>query len=150
MLGEAILVCFIIVGLIGRSNILATAASILLILKLTHLQRWFPMLERRGLELGLLFLMLSVLIPLVNGQVRLADLWLTFLTPSGLFAVIGGVLATSLNGQGLALLKEEPQIMVGLVLGSILGIVLFRGIPVGPLMAAALASLLLKMMNWLR
>jgi uncharacterized membrane protein (DUF441 family) len=147
MLGEIILVILIIVGIIGRSNILATAASVLLILKLTHLQRYFPMLERRGLELGLLFLMISVLVPLVNGKVQTKDLLSTFFTMSGLFAMIGGILATYLNGQGLSMLKAEPQVMIGLVIGSIIGIVFLKGIPVGPLMAAAIAALMLNIIK---
>ncbi|GIM48229.1 UPF0756 membrane protein [Collibacillus ludicampi] len=147
MFGEIVLVILIIVGIIGRSNILATAASVLLILKLTHLQRFFPMLERRGLELGLLFLMISVLVPLVNGKVQTKDLLSTFFTMSGLFALIGGILATYLNGQGLSMLKAEPQVMIGLVIGSIIGIVFLKGIPVGPLMAAAIAALMLNIIK---
>lgn len=55
MSGEVMLVILIVIGLIGRSPIIATAASILLVLKLTALERFFPTVERRGLELGLLF-----------------------------------------------------------------------------------------------
>jgi uncharacterized membrane protein (DUF441 family) len=150
MVGEIVLVTLIVVGIIGRSNILATAASVLLILKLTHLERFFPTLERRGLELGLLFLMISVLVPLVNGKVQTRDLWSTFFTLSGLFALIGGILATYLNGQGLTMLKAEPQVMIGLVIGSIIGIVFLKGIPVGPLMAAAIAALLLNLVRFFR
>lgn len=150
MVGEMILVILIIVGVVGRASILATAASVLLILKLTSLQRYFPALERRGLEIGLLFLMISVLVPLVNGKIQTRELWGTFFTISGVFALIGGILATYLNGQGLSMLRMEPQLMLGLVLGSIIGIVFFKGIPVGPLMAAAIAALMLKVYLWFR
>lgn len=150
MVGEMILVILIIVGVLGRASILASAASVLLILKLTSLQRFFPALERRGLELGLLFLMISVLVPLVNGKIQTRELWGTFFTTSGIFAMIGGILATYLNSQGLSMLRTEPQLMLGLVLGSIIGIVLFKGIPVGPLMAAAIAALLTQIYSWIR
>lgn len=148
MAGEIVLVLLIVVGIVGRASILATAASVLLILKLTNLQRYFPTLERRGLEIGLLFLMISVLVPLVNGKVHFKELWGTFLTLPGAFALLGGILATYLNGQGLAMLRLEPQLMLGLVIGSIIGIVFFKGIPVGPLMAAAIAALLMKIYHW--
>lgn len=146
--GELILVALIIVGVIGRANILATAASVLLILKLSSLQKFFPVLERRGLEIGLLFLMISVLVPLVNGKIHSKDLLGTFMTASGIFALIGGLLATYLNGQGLIMLRMEPQLMLGLVLGSLIGILFFKGVPVGPLMAAAIAALLLQLFVW--
>ncbi len=143
--GEIILVVLIIIGIVGRASILATAASFLLILKLLSLQRYFPMLERRGLELGLLFLMISVLIPLVNGKVATKDMMSTFMTIGGLCAIIGGIVATYVNGQGLYMLKTDPELMMGLVIGSVLGIVFLKGIPVGPLMAAAIAAMLLKL-----
>lgn len=150
MTGEIILVILIIVGIIGQAKIVATAASILLIVKLMKLQRFLPTLERRGLELGLLFLMISILVPLVNGQVDSRDLLGAFVTISGIFAVIGGVLATSLNGPGLTILRMEPQLMVGIMIGSIIGIVFLKGIPVGPLTAAAIVYLLMKIYAWIR
>ncbi len=56
MNGDLLLVILIIIGLIGRSPIITTAACILLAIKLIGLDRYFPTMERRGLELGLLFL----------------------------------------------------------------------------------------------
>jgi len=53
-----------------------------------------------------------------------------------------------MNGQGLALLKSDPEMIVGLIAGSIIGIVLLRGIPVGPLMAAGIPSLFLQVSRW--
>ena len=68
MTGEAILVILILIGILGHSNIIATSACMLLILKLSNLQRFYPMLERRGLEAGLLFLTISVLVPFASGR----------------------------------------------------------------------------------
>ncbi|MGG1571729.1 DUF441 domain-containing protein [Fictibacillus sp. NRS-1165] len=141
---EFALVFLIIVGLIGRSPIIATAASLLLVLKLSSLERLFPMLERRGLELGLMFLTISVLVPFASGKITGKDILLLLTTLSGAVALAGGALATYMNGKGLAMLRVEPNMIVGLVVGSIIGIVFLRGIPVGPLMAAAITALLMK------
>ncbi|ADG06484.1 DUF441 domain-containing protein [Kyrpidia tusciae] len=148
--GELVLVVLIVIGLIGRSHMLTTAACFLLILRLSHLERYFPTLERRGLELGLLFLMIAVLVPLVDGTLTVSDLARVFISPAGIAAIIGGLVATYLNGQGLHLLRQDPSLMIGLVLGSIFGIVFLRGIPVGPLMAAAIAAMLVEIWQWLR
>lgn len=150
MWGEAVLVSLILVGILGKSNILATAACILLVIKLTRLYSLFPILERRGLELGLLFLMISVLVPFATGKVQPKEILGSFLTLSGMLAIVGGALATYMNGQGLGLLKIDPEMMVGLVIGGIIGIVVFKGVPVGPLMAAGLTALFLKIFDWLK
>ncbi|HEU4965611.1 MAG TPA: DUF441 family protein [Bacilli bacterium] len=144
MAGEIILVVLIIIGIVSRASILATAASFLLILKLLSLQRFFPSIERRGLELGLLLLMISVLVPLVNGKIATKDMLTTFVSIGGICALVGGIIATYVNGQGLYMLKTDPELMMGLVIGSVLGIVFLKGIPVGPLMAAAIAAMLMK------
>lgn len=144
------LVILIIIGLIGRSPIIATAASILLVLKLTSLERFFPSVERRGLELGLLFLTISVLVPFASEKVSWRDVIPLFTTLMGILALAGGAIATYMNGKGLDMLRSDPQLILGLVIGSIIGIVFLRGIPVGPLMAAGITAVLLKIWEWVR
>jgi uncharacterized membrane protein (DUF441 family) len=144
MNGEIVLVALIIVGLLGRSPIITTAACLLLIVKLIHFQRFLPVIERRGLEFGLLFLTMAVLVPFASGKMQMKDVISPLTSWTGWFALVGGAAATYLNSKGLDLLKIDPQLIVGLVIGSIAGIVLLRGIPVGPLMAAGLTALMMK------
>ncbi|MBD2869543.1 DUF441 domain-containing protein [Paenibacillus arenilitoris] len=149
MAGEIVLVALIIIGLIGRSPIIATAACLLLAIKLVHLERFLPTVERRGLELGLLFLTLSVLVPFAAGKIQTKDITAILTTWPGWLALLGGAAATYINGKGLDLLRIDPQIIVGLVIGSIIGIVFMRGVPVGPLMAAGITAILYKLFKLL-
>jgi len=148
--GEAILVVLILIGILGKSNIIATSACILLVLKLTSLQRFYPMLERRGLELGLLFLTIAVLVPFAAEKVSFREITGSFFTLSGILALLGGAIATYMNGQGLNLLQVEPEMMVGLVVGSIFGIVFLKGVPVGPLMAAGITAFFVQILRLFR
>lgn len=144
MNGNMLLLALIIIGLAGRSNIITTAACILLAVKLIHLERFLPAIERRGLELGLLFLTMGVLVPFASERIHWKDITDVFTSWPGIIALIGGALATWMNGKGLDLLKFDPQLIVGLVIGSIFGIIFLKGIPVGPLMAAGITAFLLK------
>src|SRR5690554_4852583 len=144
MNGELLLVILIIIGLLGRSHIITTAACVLLIVKLIHLDRYLPTIERRGLELGLLFLTMGVLVPFASEKISIKDITSVFTSWPGILALAGGAVATYMNGKGLELLKIDPQLIVGLVIGSIFGIIFLRGIPVGPLMAAGITALFLK------
>lgn len=149
MNGEMILVLIMIVGVLGKSPVITIAASILLILKLTALDRFFTSIERRGLELGLLFLTIAVLVPFATEKISLEEILSLFMSIGGILALAGGLIATYMNKQGLYLLQNEPQMIIGLIVGSIIGIVLFKGIPVGPLMAASLAAILVKARQFL-
>ncbi|MHB1420905.1 MAG: DUF441 domain-containing protein [Bacillota bacterium] len=145
-----LLLAILLLGIVGKSNIVAAAAAILLVIQFTNLQSLYPLLERRGLELGLLFLMLSVLVPFAAGRVPLDQIPKSFITVLGLIAIVSGALATHLNARGLEMLQREPYMMIGLVVGSIAGIILFRGIPVGPLMAGGIAVILMKIVQMIR
>ncbi|MVP00170.1 MULTISPECIES: DUF441 domain-containing protein [Paenibacillus] len=149
MNGDLLLVILIIVGMIGRSPIITTAACILLVVKLINLDRFLPAIERRGLELGLLFLTMGVLVPFASERISYKDVLTVFTTWPGILALSGGAIATYMNGKGLDLLKIDPQLIVGLVIGSIIGIVFMRGIPVGPLMAAGITAVLLKIFTFI-
>ncbi|MEG6522614.1 DUF441 domain-containing protein [Desulfotomaculum sp. 1211_IL3151] len=147
---NVILLILILMGFFAESALLATAGCILLVLRLSKMNRLMLTLERRGLEVGLIFLMLSVLVPLAHDNIIYKDLVMKTLSPQGLLALIGGALATHMNGEGLKLLKLDPQLIFGMVMGSILGIVFLGGIPIGPLMAAGLTALFLEVYYWFK
>lgn len=144
MPGVTMLVILLLVGIVARSNLIAIAACVLLILRFSNLNFVFPILERRGLEVGLLCLLLSILVPIAQGLVTEKDLIFNMTSIPGIMAIIGGAVATHMNGEGLKLLSLRPEIIFGLVIGSIFGIVFFHGIPVGPLMASGIAALYLE------
>ncbi|WP_202080080.1 DUF441 domain-containing protein [Caldalkalibacillus salinus] len=148
MKAEFILLALVIIGLIGRSPIIATAASCLLVIRLASLHNVLVHLDERSLELGLLCLTMAVLVPFATERIRWKDMKVLITTPYGLIALIGGATATYLNGKGLDLLQADPEMIIGLVVGSIAGIVLLRGVPVGPLMAAGITVLLLQIFKW--
>ncbi|AGL02607.1 DUF441 domain-containing protein [Desulfoscipio gibsoniae] len=144
MNGVPLLVALLLVGIIARSNLIATAACVLLIIKFTNLHFIFSLLEKRGLEIGLLFLLLAILVPVASGKVTEKELVSTFTSLPGILAILGGALATHLNGEGLRLLQIDPEMIFGLLIGSMIGIVFLNGVPVGPLMAAGLTALFLE------
>ncbi len=135
----------LLIGILAKSSLIATAASLLLIVKFTNLNFIYSILDRRGLELGLLFLMLSIMVPLANGSVSVNDITRNLVTLPGALAVAGGAGATYLNARGLTLLRADPEIVFGMVLGSIFGIVFLNGVPVGPLMAAGITAMFLPL-----
>ncbi len=147
---ELLLIAFIIIGTISKVNIVSVAASVLLVMRMLNLTRWFPMLERRSLELGLLFLMISIFIPLAAGRLSTRDMLSVITSPAGIAAIFGGIIATMMNAKGLFLLQGDPALLFGILTGSVIGIVYFDGMPVGPLMAAALAALFLQFFRLFR
>jgi len=147
MPGVTILVALLLIGILARSNLIAIAACLLLVLHFSRLNFIFPLIERRGLEMGLFFLLLSILVPIANGTVTYHGLLYNFTAVPGLLAIIGGAVATHINSEGLNLIGTRPEVIFSLMAGSVLGIIFFHGVPVGPLMAAGIAALYLDLLK---
>lgn len=150
ILGKEYILILIVfsLGILAKSDLLSLAAVVLFILKVLHLHSIFPILEDKGLDLGLLFLILAVLTPLITDDNGLSELLTAFKSPVGILALLGGLLATKLNGMGLELLEAEPHLIVQMVLGSLIGIIFLDGIPVGPLMAGGLTALFFQLFRF--
>jgi|SRR5690554_615387 len=143
--GRIILTVLFLLGMVSGNNLVAAGAATLLVIKLINLPILLKIVEQHSLEWGLLFLLLAVMVPFALGKVGFKEVGRTFITPVGIIAILGGTLATYLCGQGVILLNWKPEILVGLVIGTILGVSFLKGIPVGPLAAAGLTALLLHL-----
>lgn len=144
---ELILVVLLFLGIFGRSNLVVTSACILLSLRYFRLEHLvLPVLERRGLEIGLVLLMLHILSPIATEKLTKDDLY-SVASCKGFFALVAGALATKLNGDGLNLMNARPEIIFGLTVGTVLGILFMRGMPCGPVMAAAVTAVFLQIIS---
>lgn len=150
MMTTLLLIALALTGILARSPVIAIAAGVLLLVRAVNLQNLFTFFERQGLEIGLFFLLLTVMVPLARENIDLREIIKYFASLPGLLAVLGGALATHLNYEGLRMLQLDPEMIFGLLIGSVLGIVLFNGIPVGPLMAAGLTALFVDFFRLMR
>jgi uncharacterized membrane protein (DUF441 family) len=130
-----------------RNSLLASAAGILLVLSFLQLQPALLLLEKRGVELGLLLLTLALLPPFASGKITPEDLKASLLSLPGLVAVTGGAVAAVLNSRGVQLLAICPEIATSVIVGSIASILLFGGILVGPVMAAGVTAVFLSSLS---
>jgi uncharacterized membrane protein (DUF441 family) len=144
---RVILLVLMALGVGARNSLIVTSAGIVLILHVLRLERYLPILERRGLEAGLIFLLMSVLVPFATGEVGWSQIKESFTSWSGIAAIAGGVIAAVLSGYGVTLLQVKPEVIVGMVVGTIIGVIVFKGIPVGPLAAAGFTAVLLALLR---
>ncbi len=147
MQDNLLLLVVLILGLLFNNNLIAASAGSLLVLKLVKMRLILSLLERRAIDIGLLFLLVAVLAPFAVDKVGVKDIWRTFQSIQGIIAIAGGIAAAYLCGQGLVLLQLKPEIVVGLVIGTVAGVSLLKGIPVGPLAAAGVTAILFNLLG---
>lgn len=144
---ELILILLLFLGIFGRSNLVVMSSCILLSLKYFNLDHIvLPLLENRGLEIGLVLLMLHILTPVATEKLTREDLQ-SVASFKGIIALLAGALATKLNGDGLVLMDTSPEIIFGMTVGTVLGILFLRGTPCGPVMAAAVTAIFLQVVK---
>lgn len=148
MIGDnLILLILLALGLAFNNHLVGGAAGTLLVLKLIRLPSVLGLLERRSLDMGLFFLLLAVLIPFALGKVGIKEIGGAFVNLPGVVAILGGVLAAYLCGQGVLLLQVRPEVTVGLLVGTVIGVALLHGLPIGPLAAAGLTAMILNLLG---
>ena len=142
-----VLFSLLVIGLLFGNSLVAASAGTLLVIKLLDSPALLNIVEKHALQWGLLFLLIAVMVPLTKEKIGGKELCQMLVSPAGLVAIVGGILAAYLCGQGLNLLHLNPEVMIGLVIGTVLGVAFFKGAPVGPLAAAGLSAVLLKLLG---
>ncbi len=117
------------------------AAGVLIVIKITPLNQFFPYIQAHGLNLGILILTIGVLTPIASGKLSGESILKSFISFKSLVAIAIGLLVAWLGGRGVKLMSSQPDVVAGLLIGTVAGVALLRGVPVGPLIAAGLLSL---------
>ena len=78
-----------------------------------------------------------------NGQLTMENMISSYSGPS-VFAILGGIIGAYLNSQGLDLVAVEPSIIPGILIGVMVSVFFFGGVSVGPIMAAGITALLVR------
>jgi len=129
-------------GVILKINSLSIAASMLILLKLLNLETLFPKIEANSLKLGVIILTIGFLTPIAADKYSVRDIADSMKTPMGICVLIGGILVILFTGRGYGLLTSDPGAIIPIVVGTIIGMALFKGVPVGPLVASGIGVVL--------
>jgi len=130
-------------GLLSGNKTVAIAMAVLLLLRIANVQAAFLILEKYGLSVGIAILTIGVMSPIASGKISLDYILQSFTHWKSLLAIAIGMLVAYLGGRGAALMSEQPLVVTGLLIGTIIGVAVLRGVPVGPLIAAGILSMLL-------
>ena len=136
------LVVLIFLGVVGNNSSITISATVLLLMQQTFLAKYLPYMEKYGLNLGIIILTVGVLAPIISGKIQLPG-FVALLNWKMLLAIAIGILVAWFRGRGVGLLGTQPVLITGLLIGTIIGVSFFGGIPVGPLIAAGILSLML-------
>lgn len=136
-----ILLVLAALGIMSHNVTVTVAILVLVIIRITPLNHIFPWVEKQGLTLGLIMLTIGVMAPIASGTISAASVLHSFIHWKSILAIVIGILVAWLGGRGVSLMTNQPSVVAGLLVGTVLGVAFLRGVPVGPLIAAGILSL---------
>lgn len=136
-----VLLVLVACGIFSHNSAVTIAAAVLIVFKITPLSEFFPLLQQHGLNIGIVILTIGVLTPIASGKIPGEAILKSFLSWKSLLAIAIGVFVAWLGGRGVKLMTHQPNIVAGLLIGTVAGVALLRRVPVGPLIAAGVLSL---------
>lgn len=142
-----ILLVLLALSYIGHNMSVFYAVGIILILKVFHLDSLMQLVETNGLNYGIILLTIAILIPLANGKITIQMMINSFTSPIGILALLAGIFAAVAGGSGISLLKDSPDVVTSLVIGTMIGVFFFKGVAVGPLIAGGITYMVLNLLK---
>lgn len=105
-------------GFISHNTTVAVSILVLIIVRVTPLNTFFPWIEKQGLTVGIIILTIGVMAPIASGTLPPSTLIHSFVNWKSLVAIAVGVFVSWLGGRGITLMGNQPQLVAGLLVGT--------------------------------
>ena len=128
----AILIC----GVVGHNMSVAYAAGAVILLKVLGLNQVIDVLGDKGITWGIILLTAAIFVPIATGKITWGDIMHCFQSPVGIVSLIVGAGVAIFGYLGVDYMKASPEVATALIIGTMIGVFFFRGVPVGPLIAS--------------
>lgn len=130
-------------GMFGNNLAIIVSTILLMIIKITPLNSFLPFVSKNSLNLGVIILTIGVLAPIASGAIEGSRILKNLISFKSLIAILIGIVVAWVAGKGVKVLSTEPDVLISLMIGTIAGVILFKGLPVGPLIAAGIYALII-------
>lgn len=140
----------LVLSYLGHNMTVVYATLIVLALKLLGvLGATSPLtaLGAHGLHWGIVLLTAAILVPIATGEITISTMIDSFKTPIGIVAITAGLLAAVAGGGGVKLLAADTELIPALIIGTMVGVIVFKGVAVGPLIAGGLTYFIMFLMK---
>lgn len=142
-----ILLAIAVLGYVGHNMSVAYAAGAVLVLRLLGLNVFLENLGKQGLNWGIILLTMAILVPIATGKITWHHIMDTFKSPVGIVAMIVGVGVALAGHKGVGFMLASPEIVSSLIVGTMIGVFFFDGVPVGPLIAAGITYWIVSVLH---
>lgn len=148
MKNQIVLICLIFISILAKNKTMTIAGIIVFILAFIDNDTIIQFTKDYFLNIGTTILTIWILIPLIDNSKNKNILNLkNLLNIHGIISLISGFLVVIIASKGVKYLNNNIYALSGILLGSIIGVTFFDGIPVGILTGSGIAFLIIKILK---
>ena len=136
---DAFFVFMILISLLTGNKTLLYAMGIVFVLRMVRATAVLEILAGKGISWGILVITIGFLAPIALERYDLSQFKAVFTSPVGWIAILGG--------KGVIVGQTDMVITVGIILGTFLGVAVFKGNPVGPLIGSGMAWFIIALVR---
>ena len=140
---DAFLVFMILISLLTGNKTLLYAMGIVFVLRMVRATAVLEILAGRGI----LVITIGFLAPIALERYDLSQFKAVFTSPVGWIAILCGIAVAIMGGKGVIVGQTDMVITVGIILGTFLGVAVFKGNPVGPLIGSGMAWFIIALVR---
>lgn len=105
-------------------------------------------IKQLSIKYGIVLLSISAFIPIAKGDITHHEIITSLTTWRAWVAIIAGVFVTQFAKYGIEIMNTSPDVTTFVLVGIIIGILVFKGAPTGPLIGSGIALMLFSMVNF--
>ena len=139
-----ILFFFFLLGYVAHNSTVTISALALIVMRAVLSDSRLSYFGSHGLNWGMILLTAAMITPMALGKIGINDILNVFKSPAGIASVVVGVVVAILGKWGVDVMTNEPQIVVSILVGTIIGVIFFKGVPVGPMIASGIFYMFLQ------
>lgn len=102
-------------------------------------EKLFPTLKSNIMLIGIILITMYAFLGIATGDIKTEDFIKAITNYKAIIAVIAGILVTQFAKYGVNFMTESPDLVSMIIIGIIIGVVVFDGVATGPLIASGIA-----------
>lgn len=143
-----LLIIIALLSIFSKNKIMLYATLTVLILALLpYHEKNLNIAKTMGIRIGLYVLTVAILAPIALGMISFDQLGKTLVGYKGIIAIIAGIGASILSTKGIQLQVINPQIVIAVSIGTIIGLVMFKGTASGPIIASGVTYAIFQLID---
>ena len=132
----------LVVALLGNNMSLIIATGVVMVFKLLPFtSKWLPTIQAKGINWGVTIISVAILVPIATGQIGFKDLIKLLSRQLDGIAILAGIAVAILSRYGVDQLAAVPQVTVAFSFRYFIGVVVFKGVAAGPVIASGMTIL---------